>query len=122
NRDLILLTASAVVLGTLVIQGLTLKPLLRLLDLRDDDYVGREIAAARERAIHAGLESIADDHSPAAGRIRESFHARPGASPPGVRGERSTDVAPLARALRAARQAVVHARQRGDRRRRVSPP
>ena len=107
NRDLILLTASAVVLGTLVIQGLTLKPLLRLLDLRDDDYVGREIAAARERAVHAGLESIADDHSPAAGRIRESFHARLGASPPGVRGERSTDVAPLARALRAARQAVV---------------
>jgi CPA1 family monovalent cation:H+ antiporter len=33
-RDLIVLTAFAVVLGTLAIQGLTLKPLLRALDLR----------------------------------------------------------------------------------------
>ena len=43
-RDLIVLTAFAVVLGTLVIQGLTLKPLLRALDLHDDDPVGREAA------------------------------------------------------------------------------
>ena len=42
-RDLIVLTAFSVVLGTLVIQGLTLKPLLRALDLHDDDPVGREL-------------------------------------------------------------------------------
>ena len=40
-RDLIVLTAFSVVLGTLVLQGLTLKPLLRALDLQDDDPVGR---------------------------------------------------------------------------------
>jgi hypothetical protein len=40
------LTAFAVVLGTLVIQGLTLKPLLRALDLHDDDPVGRELHRA----------------------------------------------------------------------------
>src|SRR5213078_2239191 len=34
-RDLIVLTAFSVVLGTLVIQGLTLKPLMRAFDLRD---------------------------------------------------------------------------------------
>ena len=50
-RDLIVLTAFSVVLGTLVIQGLTLKPLLRALDLHDDDPVGRELRAARERAL-----------------------------------------------------------------------
>ena len=43
-RDLIVLTAFSVVLGTLVIQGLTLKPLLRALNLQDDDPVGRELA------------------------------------------------------------------------------
>ena len=43
-RELIVLTAFAVVLGTLSIQGLTLKPLLRALDLQDDDPVGRESA------------------------------------------------------------------------------
>src|SRR4029078_3283646 len=36
-RDLIVLTAFAVVVGTLVIQGLTLKPLLQRLKLHDHD-------------------------------------------------------------------------------------
>ena len=39
-----MLTAFAVVVGTLSIQGLTLKPLLRALDLRDNDPVGHEVA------------------------------------------------------------------------------
>ena len=106
-RDLILLTASAVVLGTLVIHGLTLKPLLRLLDLREDDYVGREVAAARERAVRAGLESIAGDRSPAAERIRETFRARLGSSQAGAPGAGPTEAAPLAQAVRAARQVIV---------------
>ncbi|HEY1304711.1 MAG TPA: cation:proton antiporter [Vicinamibacterales bacterium] len=74
-RDLIVLTAFAVVLGTLVIQGLTLELLLRALDLQDDDPVGRELNAARERALRAGLASFEDDHSPAADAIREEFTA-----------------------------------------------
>src|SRR6185295_14368905 len=53
-RDLIVFTAFSVVLGTLVLQGLTLGPLLRALDLRDDDPVGHEVVAARERALRAG--------------------------------------------------------------------
>src|SRR6185295_689793 len=65
-RNLIVLTAFAVVLGTLAIQGLTLKPLLRALDLHDDDPVGREVRAARERVLHAGLASFAHDLSPVA--------------------------------------------------------
>src|SRR6266404_3262586 len=106
-RDLILLAASAVVLGTLVIHGLTLKPLLRWLELRDDDYVGREVAAARERAVRAGLESIAEDRSPAAERIRETFRARLGAWETGAPGARLAPVEPMARGLRAARQALL---------------
>ena len=69
-RDLIVLTAFCVVLGTLAIQGLTLKPLLRALDLHDDDPVGRELTAARERALRAGLASLASDQSPAAAVVR----------------------------------------------------
>jgi Na+/H+ antiporter len=74
-RDLIVLTAFSVVLGTLVIQGLTLKPLLRALDLRDDDPVGREVHAARERALRAGLASLADETSPLAEAVRQEFMA-----------------------------------------------
>jgi Na+/H+ antiporter len=74
-RDLIVLTAFSVVLGTLVIQGLTLKPLLRALDLHDDDPVGRELGAARERALHAGLASFVHDESPVAETVRQEFTA-----------------------------------------------
>ena len=72
-RDLIMLTAFAVVVGTLVLQGLTLKPLLRLLDLRDDDPVGRELRTARQRALEEGLKSFAADDSPIANIVRKEF-------------------------------------------------
>jgi Na+/H+ antiporter len=74
-RGLIVLTAFAVVLGTLVLQGLTLKPLLRMLDLRDGDPVGRELLAARARVFRAGLASFEDDESPAAAAVREELTA-----------------------------------------------
>ena len=74
-RDLIVLTAFCVVLGTLAIQGLTLKPLLRALDLRDDDPVGQERRAARDRALKAGLASLEHDPSPAADAVRQEFTA-----------------------------------------------
>lgn len=72
-RDLIMLTAFAVVVGTLVLQGLTLEPLLRWLDLRDDDPVGRELRTARQRALEAGLASFAADVSPIANIVRKEF-------------------------------------------------
>jgi monovalent cation/hydrogen antiporter len=74
-RDLIVVAAFAVVVGTLVVQGLTLKPLLRALDLRDDDPVGREVSAARERALHAALASIEGDESAIAAEVRQEFTA-----------------------------------------------
>ena len=74
-RDLIVMTAFAVVLGTLVIQGLTLKPLLRALDLNDDDPVGHELQAARERALRAGLASFAHDESTLADAVRRELAA-----------------------------------------------
>ena len=77
-RDLIVLTAFSVVLGTLVLQGLTLGPLLRALALRDDDPVGHEVAAARERALRAGLALLDGDRSPVADAVRLEFIAHLG--------------------------------------------
>jgi CPA1 family monovalent cation:H+ antiporter len=74
-RDLIVFTGFAVVLGTLVLQGLTLKPLLRALDLHDDDPVGQELAAARARALRAGLACLERFDSPTANSVREEFTA-----------------------------------------------
>src|SRR4029077_19564887 len=78
-RDLIVLTAFAVVLGTLALQGLTLGPLLRVLDLHDDDPVGHEVGAARERALRAGLAGFERDGSPVAEAVRQEFVAHLGA-------------------------------------------
>ncbi|MDQ2870698.1 MAG: sodium:proton antiporter [Acidobacteriota bacterium] len=74
-RDLIILTSFAVVIGTLVLQGLTLGPLIRKLDLHDDDPVGRETETARDRALEAALATFAGDASPAAEAVRQEFGA-----------------------------------------------
>jgi monovalent cation/hydrogen antiporter len=107
-RGLIVLTAFSVVLGTLVIQGLTLKPLLSALDLHDDDPVSRELNAARDRALRAGLATVENDRSPVADAIREEFTTRliPGPRE-GVAAGLSSHGQIHRAALRAARQAVL---------------
>lgn len=107
-RDLIVLTSFSVVLGTLAIQGLTLKPLLRALDLHDEDPVARELAAARERALRAALASLAGDRSPVAELLRQEFMARmadDGAKAGSA--SRSVHSQMHRAALKAARQAVL---------------
>ena len=86
-RDLIVFTGFVVVLGTLTIQGLTLEPLLRRLDLKDDDPVSREVTAARARALDAGLATFAKERSPLAASVREEFmtHLGPEAAPGAAR-------------------------------------
>jgi CPA1 family monovalent cation:H+ antiporter len=56
-RDLCLLTAFAVVLATLVLQGVTLRPLLLALGLEDDGTVDREVRLARVESLRAALEA-----------------------------------------------------------------
>jgi CPA1 family monovalent cation:H+ antiporter len=117
HRDLILLTAFSVVLGTLVVQGLTLKPLLRALNLHDDDPVGREVRTARERALRAGLASFAGEESPVAEAVRQELtahldHQR--ATPDPDDRTRSAHGTFHRRALLAARQAVLTMRANNE--------
>lgn len=58
-RDLILVTAFGVVLGTLVLQGLTLRPLLLRLRLEDDGTVDREVRLARLETLRAAVAAAA---------------------------------------------------------------
>ena len=53
GRDLIILCTFCVVLGTLVIQGFTLLPLMRLLRFEDDGAVERELSRARVAVMQA---------------------------------------------------------------------
>jgi monovalent cation/hydrogen antiporter len=116
-RDLIVLTAFSVVLGTLIIQGLTLKPLLRALQLHDDDPVGHEVRAARKRALQAGLANVAENHSPAADVVRQELaaHLAEGNSNDGAGETARTAHSDAHRAaLQAARQAVLAMRASGE--------
>ena len=83
---------------------------MRALDLHDEDPVGRELAAARGRALRAALARFAGDRSPIAELFRQEFTAR-------LADERANaDLDPASRsvhremhraALKAARQAVI---------------
>jgi len=73
HRDVIVFTSFAVVLGTLVIQGLTLGPLLRSFNLRDDDPVEREVNAARDRALRSALATVDGLDSEVARSVRQEF-------------------------------------------------
>jgi CPA1 family monovalent cation:H+ antiporter len=109
-RDVIVLTAFAVVIGTLALQGLTLGPLLRILDLQDDDPVGQELDAARQRALRAGLLEFERNPSPAAEAVRQEFIAHLGsidAMHEEGQARRAARIDLHRRALHMARQAVL---------------
>jgi Na+/H+ antiporter len=59
-RDLVLFTAFSVVLGTLVLQGMTLRPLINVLQLKDDGSVEREVRLARVETLRAALSAAAE--------------------------------------------------------------
>jgi CPA1 family monovalent cation:H+ antiporter len=74
QRDLIIFLTFCVILGTLVVQGLTLPSLIRVLRVEDDGSAERESSKARIRAAEAALarlEAIVDE-----GGIREDTAER----------------------------------------------
>jgi len=68
-RDLIVFSAFCVVLGTLVLQGATLGPLLRTLVLPRDSSVEQERALARAEAARAALDALDGERESEAGRL-----------------------------------------------------
>ncbi len=108
-----------------VIQGLTLRPLILAFGLKDDDPVGIEVARARTVAYRAALDAIEDDPSEEAEILRLEYARRPDAG--GRRSERRHHQRRTARRSPApprhrgrAKIDLRPARDRSDRRRRVS--
>ncbi len=75
GRDLIVLSAFSVVLGTLVFQGLTLGPLIRLLRLQPDASFQAELSTARTQIIDAALDSLDGHSGDAAENVRAAYQA-----------------------------------------------
>jgi CPA1 family monovalent cation:H+ antiporter len=70
HRDTVVLTAFSVVLATLVLQGLTLAPIVRLFKLDRTDEATSELASARVVLAEVALSSIEDQQGPEADNLR----------------------------------------------------
>jgi Na+/H+ antiporter len=123
-RDLIIVTAFGVVLGTLVLQGMTLRPLLLRLRLEDDGSVEREVRLARVESLRAALaaaEACPGAETAALVRHRydlqltraEAAVARPAAEDSADRDEQDADEAVVRVATRAQRRRLVALRADG---------
>ena len=127
DRELLIFLTFAVIVGTLVVQGLTLPALIRVLDLEDDGLAEREEAKARIHAAEAALERLEElidedwVREDTAERLRglynfrqARFRSRVDPEADGSADERSLDYQRLRRELlEAERRAVVELRRTG---------
>ncbi len=73
ERGMFLFLALMVTLGTLLIQGLTLRPLVNAMRLPADDLVDSEIRHARVETAKAALIAIGDDYQTGAEALRDEL-------------------------------------------------
>ena len=73
QRDIATLTAFAVVVATLVLQGVTLAPLVRWLGLDRSEEAGREMSAARAALATAALDRLETEVGAEAENLRFRF-------------------------------------------------
>ncbi|WP_025658962.1 cation:proton antiporter [Rhizobium sp. IBUN] len=73
DRDLVVLTAFSVVLATLVIQGATLAPMIRLLKLGREDKARQEVHMARKSLAQAALGRLEGEKGPEVEAIRIAY-------------------------------------------------
>jgi CPA1 family monovalent cation:H+ antiporter len=120
HRDAIMFCAFCVVLTTLVVQGLTLRPLMKRLALRDGGAVEREIDVARAETARAALRLLEaeDPRSASVDTLIAEYRTRLQAAEAGAPLEGTTaDAASLAalqrRTVDAQREALTGLRARG---------
>jgi Na+/H+ antiporter len=112
ERSPILLTAFVVVLGTLVIQGLTLRPLLDLLRLPKDHTVDAEVSLARKAALQAAIGGLEGTDGSPARRLRLQYEAALSQAELGQDPHRTPDDALRRRMLAKSRRAIDDLRSR----------
>ena len=112
GRDVIVLSAFTVVLGTLVVQGFTMRPLIALLRIAPDSSLDEEVAAARQGMLEAALAALDGVTEEGVEGLRAEFAAERDASSSRSRPTTSYDRARLLGVL-AARRFLIEQRRRG---------
>jgi len=75
SRDVIVLSAFIVVLGTLILQGFTMRPLIALLRIAPDSSLDEDVARARIAMLEAALEELSDIAGEGAAALRAEYGA-----------------------------------------------
>lgn len=114
GRDPIVLSAFFVVLGTLVLQGVTLKPLLKLLHFEVDRSVEDDVSRGRVIIMQAALDSLDGDQSLAAQVLRKQYTAARGVAENRANPQAATDFDELRlHAVSRQREALLRLRDEG---------
>jgi len=117
HRDLIVLAALSVVIGTLVIQGFTLRPLVMVIEpVEGEPQEEDELAAGLVAMLKAALETVSQADDEVAAALRSEYSDLLGLVD-GSRGRvpevRQTEIALRAAAQSAARQTLNRLRRSG---------
>jgi NhaP-type Na+/H+ or K+/H+ antiporter len=75
SRDVIVLSAFMVVLGTLILQGFTIRPLIALLHIAPDDSLDEEVGQTRNAMLEAALRELAEIPGEGAAALRAEYEA-----------------------------------------------
>jgi Na+/H+ antiporter len=115
GRDIIVLAAFAVVLGTLVLQGLTIGPLISLLKISPDESLHLELSKGRAAVIDAALNRLSQEEGHVAITLREEYYAQEGVARGAAdpQGKTEFDLLRLS-CVEAQRSTLFELRQQGD--------
>ena len=75
SRDVIVLSAFMVVLGTLILQGFTIRPLIALLHITPDDSLDEEVGQTRNAMLEAALKELQGIPGDGAAALRAEYGA-----------------------------------------------
>jgi Na+/H+ antiporter len=75
SRDVIVLSAFVVVLGTLVLQGFTIRPLIALLRIAPDASLDEDVGQTRNAMLDAALTELAEFAGEGAAALRSEYEA-----------------------------------------------
>jgi Na+/H+ antiporter len=73
SRDVIVLSAFTVVLGTLILQGFTIRPLIALLRIAPDDSLDEEVRQTRGAMLEAALQELREIPGEGAAALRAEY-------------------------------------------------
>jgi Na+/H+ antiporter len=112
GRDVIVLSAFVVVLGTLILQGFTIRPLIKALRIAPDSSLDDEVRDTRNAMLDAAIHELSAASGDAAAAVRAEYEALRAKSVD--RSQPNTEYHDLRRrAIAAERQLLAEFRRRG---------